>query len=87
LLNKFFSLEKVEMSEKIVIYQPYDEVQILLAENASCLAVKTYLKVISNVRTLKQVCLTRSSELKYAWINLRLSWIFVALRWLYSVNT
>ena len=40
----FFS-EKVEMSEKIIIYQPYDEVQILLAENASCLAVKTYLKV------------------------------------------
>ncbi|CAG9805208.1 unnamed protein product [Chironomus riparius] len=39
-------LERVEMGEKIIIYQPYDEVQILLAENASCLAVKTYLKML-----------------------------------------
>ena len=39
--------EKVEMNEKIVIYQPYEAEQILLAENASCLAVKTYLKMLS----------------------------------------
>lgn len=34
------------MSEKVVIYQPYEAEQILLAENASCLAVKTYLKML-----------------------------------------
>lgn len=34
------------MTEKIVIYQPYEAEQILLAENASCLAVKTYLKML-----------------------------------------
>jgi len=39
-------LEKVELSEKIVIHQPYEAEQILLAENASCLAVKTYFKML-----------------------------------------
>lgn len=39
--------EKVEMNEKVVIYQPYEAEQILLAENASCLAVKTYLKMLN----------------------------------------
>lgn len=34
------------MHEKVVIYQPYEAEQILLAENASCLAVKTYLKML-----------------------------------------
>lgn len=34
------------MTEKIVIYQPYEAEQILLAENASCLAVKSYLKML-----------------------------------------
>lgn len=34
------------MSEKVIIYQPYEAEQILLAENASCLAVKTYLKML-----------------------------------------
>lgn len=38
--------EKVEMTEKVVLYQPYEAEQILLAENASCLAVKTYLKML-----------------------------------------
>jgi hypothetical protein len=34
------------MNEKILIHQPYEAEQILLAENASCLAVKTYLKML-----------------------------------------
>lgn len=45
-LHYFYFAEKLELNnEKIIIYQPYDAEQILLAENASCLAVKTYLKV------------------------------------------
>lgn len=39
-------LEKVELTEKIIIHQPYEAEQILLAENASCLAVKTYFKML-----------------------------------------
>uniref|UniRef100_A0A1A9WBU0 Metaxin-2 n=1 Tax=Glossina brevipalpis TaxID=37001 RepID=A0A1A9WBU0_9MUSC len=31
--------------ENVVLYQPYETEQILLAENASCLAVKAYLKM------------------------------------------
>ncbi|CAO1414149.1 unnamed protein product [Diamesa serratosioi] len=46
-------MEKVELSEKIVIYQPYEAEQILLAENASCLAVKTYLKMLDRPFTVK----------------------------------
>lgn len=34
------------MNEDIIIHQPYEAEQILLAENASCLAVKTYLKML-----------------------------------------
>lgn len=34
------------MNEKVIIHQPYEAEQILLAENASCLAVKTYLKML-----------------------------------------
>lgn len=30
------------------LYQPYEAEQILLAENASCLAVKAYLNVFKN---------------------------------------
>lgn len=45
-IKHHFTSEKVEMTEKVVIYQPYEAEQILLAENASCLAVKTYLKML-----------------------------------------
>jgi len=41
------------MNEKIVIYQPYEAEQILLAENASCLAVKTYLKMLGRDYDIK----------------------------------
>lgn len=34
------------------LYQPYEAEQILLAENASCLAVKAYLNVIINFNSL-----------------------------------
>uniref|UniRef100_A0A182NUG6 Metaxin-2 n=1 Tax=Anopheles dirus TaxID=7168 RepID=A0A182NUG6_9DIPT len=37
-----------------VLYQPYEEEQILLAENASCLAVRTYLKMLSLPVALEQ---------------------------------
>lgn len=46
--NVFFdSTDNLNLdSEKIIIYQPYESEQILLAENASCLAVKTYFKML-----------------------------------------
>uniref|UniRef100_A0A182W703 GST C-terminal domain-containing protein n=1 Tax=Anopheles minimus TaxID=112268 RepID=A0A182W703_9DIPT len=37
-----------------VLYQPYEEEQILLAENASCLAVRTYLKMLNLPVALEQ---------------------------------
>lgn len=37
-----------------VLYQPYEEEQILLAENASCLAVRTYLKMLNLRVALEQ---------------------------------
>lgn len=43
---KIYFSEKVELNEKILIHQPYEAEQILLAENASCLAVKTYFKML-----------------------------------------
>ncbi|KFB46395.1 AGAP008150-PA-like protein [Anopheles sinensis] len=36
-----------EWPRDAVLYQPYEEEQILLAENASCLAVRTYLKMLN----------------------------------------
>ena len=44
-LNYVF-LENDELGN-IVLYQPFEAEQILLPENASCLAVKTFLKVIT----------------------------------------
>lgn len=44
-LTKICDLVEDPWSEA-VLYQPYEAEQILLAENASCLAVKTFLKVI-----------------------------------------
>lgn len=43
----------MELNEKIVIHQPYEAEQILLAENASCLAVKTYLKMLNRDFSVK----------------------------------
>uniref|UniRef100_A0A182JPP3 GST C-terminal domain-containing protein n=1 Tax=Anopheles christyi TaxID=43041 RepID=A0A182JPP3_9DIPT len=37
-----------------VLYQPYEEEQILLAENASCLAVRTYMKMLNLPVALEQ---------------------------------
>uniref|UniRef100_A0AAG5DCV6 Metaxin-2 n=1 Tax=Anopheles atroparvus TaxID=41427 RepID=A0AAG5DCV6_ANOAO len=43
-----------EWPREAVLYQPYEEEQILLAENASCLAVRTYLKMLNLPVTLEQ---------------------------------
>jgi metaxin len=40
-------------NSEIVLYQPYEVEQILLAENASCLAVKTYFKMVNRPFTVK----------------------------------
>ncbi|XP_050078339.1 metaxin-2 [Anopheles maculipalpis] len=43
-----------EWPRDAVLYQPYEEEQILLAENASCLAVRTYLKMLNLPVALEQ---------------------------------
>uniref|UniRef100_A0A2M4AV73 Putative mitochondrial outer membrane protein n=2 Tax=Anopheles triannulatus TaxID=58253 RepID=A0A2M4AV73_9DIPT len=43
-----------EWPRDAVLYQPYEEEQILLAENASCLAVRTYLKMRNLPTALEQ---------------------------------
>ncbi|XP_055632261.1 metaxin-2 [Toxorhynchites rutilus septentrionalis] len=40
--------------QKAFLYQPYEEGQILLAENASCLAVRTYLTMLELPFTVEQ---------------------------------
>ncbi|XP_053664773.1 metaxin-2 [Anopheles marshallii] len=45
--NRTTTADMKDWPRNAVLYQPYEEEQILLAENASCLAVRTYLKMLN----------------------------------------
>ncbi|XP_053672524.1 metaxin-2-like [Anopheles nili] len=53
-LKKTATAGMEEWPRDAVLYQPYEEEQILLAENASCLAVRTYLKMLNLPVALEQ---------------------------------
>ncbi|XP_052866836.1 metaxin-2 [Anopheles cruzii] len=53
-LKKTATADMQEWPRDAVLYQPYEEEQILLAENASCLAVRTYFKMLKLPVALEQ---------------------------------